>query len=235
MTRWLDNVIAGLDRAIEQTRSNARPIVRTGGPTSNHVYALTPAIGFAALGDASGCCFRVLRRSPGGGEQFVDLEHGEVAKLTWTIKVANAKVAASRRRRALVLEPGIVTISGRGRRAELARPDRAVMPADFHGPDGIVSLGRVETDAAGNLIVHAAAGRLARSSGDAGETDEFDDECDGWVRAELLLRSGVRVLACDVASAWFIGAEQPLASLPERIDPDAVAPGTLVQARAKRL
>lgn len=239
MTRWLDNVIAGLDRAIEQTRSNAtRPLVRTSVAAPSHTYALTPAIGFAPLGESSGCPFRVLRRSPSGGEEFVDLDHAEVAKLTWTIKVANAKLAARRRRRELVLEPGIVTIGGRGRQAELARADREAMPVGIAGPEGIVSLGRVETDAAGNLIVYAAAGRLASATTAGPAADEhdcFDDECDGWVRAELLLRSGVRVLACEVASAWFVGAEQPLASLPERIDPDLIAPGTLVQAHAIRI
>jgi hypothetical protein len=226
MAKWSHSVLAGFDRAMQGIRTNAvADLARPRGarprptPTLAHAYEVSPAIGFAAIGSHEGCRFEVLRRSLATGvEERVDLDHRDIAALTWTIKVANSK---SGRGRARALDPGIQTLSGRGLRVELARPDRA--PLREH--EGIRSLGLATTDAAGNLIVFAAEGRSVRDA----ETNEwFDDDCDGWVRAELQLRSGPRILAARVATAWFVATFE-FTIPPGRMDPDEIAPGDLTQ------
>ncbi|HLT40926.1 MAG TPA: LodA/GoxA family CTQ-dependent oxidase [Enhygromyxa sp.] len=231
MAKWSQSMLAGFDRAVQGIRANpaaglARPRPAPPAPTPaiEHGYQVIPAIGFAAVASREGCRFELRRRSLASGrEESLDLDHRDVAALTWTIKVANRKRSRSR-----LLDPGIQTLSGRGRRVELARPGGAAMPAS--AGRGIRSLGLATTDAAGNLIVFAAEGHAVEDA----EGEWFDDDCDGWVRAELQLRSGQRVLAARIASAWFVATTGEFAIPEGRVDPDEFAPGALTQAIALR-
>lgn len=220
MAKWSQSVLAGFDRALHGVRSSSvaltgRSRVARPTPAVAHAYEVGPAIGFAAIGSREGCRFEVRRTSLATGiEEQLDLAHPDVAALIWTIKVANRK-----RGRASILDPGIQTLAGRDLRVELARPDGAPMPAILREREGIRSLGVATTDATGNLIVFAGEGRVV---------GEFDDDCDGWVRAELLLRSGPRILAARIATAWFVATTNPPPSN-ERVDPDELAPGDLTK------
>jgi hypothetical protein len=238
MANWSNSILAGLDRALQGVRTSsavavtARPRVARRGPAIAHAYEVGPAFGLAAIGSREGCRFELRRRAiETGVDEPLDLDHPDIAALTWTIKVANRKQAQGDEpatRRARILDPGIQTLSGRNLRVELARPDRAPMPAALRDSEGIRSLGLATTDAAGTLIVFAAEGRRARD-----RDVWFDDDCDGWVRAELLLRAGPRVLAARIAPAWFVATRDPFTfanTLPsERIDPDQLAPGDLTK------
>jgi len=191
-----------------------------------------------------GCRFAIVRRKTIGAtvtEELLDLDHPDVVRITWTVKVANAKAAGPRileapppasepwlgyrnwqrrpdwdARMALVLDPGSKSLHGRNQRVELARPDGAVMPAAFrvaNNAQGIRSLGTAASDAKGNLIMFGGEGR---SVSDAPGTpppsttfnndDWFDDVYDGWVQAEVELKSGTVIRSSQIASAWVLSA-----------------------------
>jgi hypothetical protein len=229
MTKWSHSMLAGFDRIVRSAGSNSAPLRDreprpAPTPAIAHAYEVSPAIGFAAIASREGCRFEVRRRSLATGiDERLDLDHRDVAALTWTIKVANGK-----RGRSLLLDPGIQTLMGRNRRVALARADGAATPKALAGREGIRSLGVATTDSVGNLIVFAGEGRSIHDA----ELGWFDDDCDGWVRAELQLRSGSRILAAKITPAWFIATAE--FALPEgRIDPDEVAPGDMLRHSAK--
>ena len=202
MAKWSHDVLNGLDRALHGARSNMAVVANR-----NRVARPTPAPAHAyELTPAIG--FAALGSAEGCRFELRRraLDTGVEEQLDLEHPDAatltwTIKVANAESPRRL--DPGIQTLSGRDLRVDLARP----------GARQAIALGVATTDSAGNLIVFAG-----------------DRPCDGWVRAELLLRSGPRILAARIASAWFVAATEFTIS-PGRIDPDELAPGDLTKDR----
>lgn len=186
--------------------------------------------------------FRIYRLRDGQPPEEVTLGTEHVTKITWTVHVANkksswyefstnrgengyasnhplrnAKKTSQEDRRALIIDPGPRTISGRD--APGQHFSRDSIPPQYVGgnfptglkPYSIDTLGELRTDSEGRLLFLGGYGRSG-SNADPPSIDHYanndgwwDDTSDGWVRARIHIhKSPDFELDIDVEPAWVL-------------------------------
>lgn len=195
-------------------------------------YDLKARVGGVSRIKKQACRFRVIRRRFEGetcSEDVLDLDHPEVARVTWRVHVRNAKAVGPRiftsspglrnatrqsdpsKRAALIMDPGIIHVEGRWA-CTLLGGDKP-LPAAFRVASGrqpIRSLGHAATDRRGSLLVFAGEGRAVGDGASSepnnvfNNDDWFDDTCDGSIRAEVELRSGEIIHSTSIAPSWVV-------------------------------
>lgn len=131
----------------------------------------------------------------------------------------NPKTAGARERQKLIIDPGPRSITGRHAGTPVpVEFSRSTIPPDYPSgnfppantyPHSINTLGALRTDGQGRLLVLGGFGRSGtlddppKLADYANNDGWWDDTSDGYVRAELVLKSGETVVA---KAAWVIVA-----------------------------